>query len=293
MGKMLKIILAVFLVLTVVFLLVMRGLGTFDQNKLQVVASFYPLYFFASEVGKDRAQVKNITPAGAEPHDYEPTTAEVALIEHADMLILNGQLEAWGDRVGGLVKNKNTDVVVAGEGLIDKDPHVWLSPRLALKQANKIAEGYEKIDPPNRSYYEINRKNLEDRFNQLDADYINGLSNCRKRDIVTSHAAFGYVAKEYGFNQISISGLSPDEEPSPQKMVEIAKIARDKNIKYIFFESLVSSKLSETIAREVGAKTLVLNPIEGLSDEQISAGENYFSVMRENLKNLRLALECE
>ena len=122
--------------------------------------------------------------------------------------------------------------------------------------------------------------------------YRQGLSNCAEKNIITSHAAFGYLATTYGLNQVSISGLSPDAEPSPQQLADIVKFAKDSHVKYIFFESLVSPKLSQAIANEVGAQTLVLNPIEGLSDEELAQGKDYFSIMRNNLKNLQTALQC-
>lgn len=127
----------------------------------------------------------------------------------------------------------------------------------------------------------------------LDKDYRSGLSKCNKKDIITSHAAFGYLAKEYGFNQLAIAGLSPDEEPTLQTLKNISDFAKKNNVQYIFFESLVSPKLSETIANEVGAKTLVLNPLEGLSIQDIAEGKNYFTEMRSNLNQLKIALQCQ
>ena len=110
---------------------------------------------------------------------------------------------------------------------------------------------------------------------------------------MASHAAFGYLAERYNINVISIAGISPEEEPSPKRMAEIAQLAKQKNIKHIFFETLVSPKLSETIAREIGAETLVFNPLEGLTNEEIATGEDYISVMEKNLVNLRTALICK
>ena len=126
----------------------------------------------------------------------------------------------------------------------------------------------------------------------MDTEYKQGLSSCEGKNIITSHAAFGYLAAAYGLNQVPIAGLSPDAEPSPRQLADIAKFAKDNQVKYIFFESLVSPKLSQTIATEVGAQTLVLNPIEGLSEEEMSHGKTYFSVMQDNLTNLRTALQC-
>lgn len=280
------------------------SLGMTKNSKLQITTSFYPLYFFTNQISGDKAEARNITPSGAEPHDYEPTAQDIVHIENSNMLVLNGgKLEAWGDKIRENLKGKNVRIVVAGESLTTQeveeqgkkiiDPHVWLSPPLAKKQVEKITQGFLKVDPSNSLYYQANEKKLGEELDRLDKEYKDGLHDCRQKDIITSHAAFGYLAAHYGLNQVSIAGLSPDEEPSAQKLAEVARFAKEHNVKYIFFESLVSPKLSETIAHEVGAKTFVLNPIEGVSDEDAKQGKNYITIMKENLKNLRIALECK
>ncbi len=280
-----------------------------QNNKIKVSTSFYPLYYFASEIGGDKAEVKNITPAGTEPHEYEPTSQDIARIENSSLLILNGGVEAWGDKIKENLKGTNVKIVIVGEGLLTKeiteegeaaqDPHIWLDPKLVKKEVKKITEGYIEVDPANSNFYKNNQKQLDVKLDQLDLMYEQGLKNCATRDFITSHEAFAYLAQRYNLSQISISGLSPDEEPSSQQLAEVADFARKNNVKYIFFETLVSPKLSETIANEVGAQTLVLDPIEGLSDDDIAqglpagqAGKNYFTVMEDNLKNLQIALEC-
>jgi zinc transport system substrate-binding protein len=272
-------------------------------KKIQVTASFYPLYFFASVIGGDRAEVRNITPAGAEPHDYEPTTADIVRIEKSDMLILNGgSFEAWGEKIKKNIQGTNVAVVIAGEGLLTGqisngensivDTHIWLSPRIAKQEVSNITQGYIKIDPDHNYYYLSNENSLDDKLDKLNRDYEQGLSNCKQKDIITSHAAFGYLAGAYKFNQVPISGLSPDSEPSSRQLVEVVKIAKAQKANYIFFEGLVNPKLSEMIANEIGAKTLVLDPLEGLPDDKIKEGKDYFTVMEDNLKNLKLALQC-
>ncbi len=274
-----------------------------NTKKLQITTSFYPLFFFTSQIVGGKGDVQNITPSGAEPHDYEPTAQDIARIERANLLILNGGVEAWGDKIKDNLKGTNTQIVVAGETLLSrdltengqtaKDPHVWLDPTLAKKEVEKITQAIDQADPNNKSFYDQNTKNLEDKLDQLDNEYKSGLSDCGSKDIITSHAAFGYLAQRYGLNQVSIAGLSPDEEPSAQALADVANFAKEHNVKYIFFEKLVSPKLSETIANEIGAKTLVLDPLEGLSDDDIKNGKDYFSVMRDNLANLQTALQCK
>lgn len=271
-------------------------------NKIQVIASFYPLYYFSNEIGGEMVQVRAFTPVGIEPHDYEPTTADIAGLEKSNMLIINGGVETWAEKIKENLKGTEVVIVVAGEGIMNLqtqedgetivDPHIWLSPQLAKNQISRIAQGFMKVDPQNSSYYESNEKNLSDRLNQIDQKFKQGLSNCNQKDFITSHAAFGYLAKGYDLNQVPIAGLSPNAEPSLQELTEIVKFAKSKGIKYIFTERLVSPKLTDIIAHEIGIETLVLDPLEGLSDDDMRNGKNYFTLMEENLKNLQKALQC-
>ncbi|HKC15021.1 MAG TPA: zinc ABC transporter substrate-binding protein [Patescibacteria group bacterium] len=303
MNKLLYIIILILFIVGGYWVLKNPQLSSNKSNKLAISASFYPMYFFSTQIGMEKADISNITPAGAEPHDYEPTSQQIAKIERSNMLVLNGGVEGWGSKIKDNLKGTKVLIVVAGEGLITQkveeqgqnviDPHVWLDPVLAKQEVAKITDGFVKVDSSNETFYKNNQKKLDDKLDQLDKDYKEGLKSCKNKDIITSHAAFGYLASRYGLRQVPIAGLSPDEEPSTQQLAQVAKFARDNNIKYIFFESLVSPKLSETIASEVGAKTMVLDPIEGISDDNIKQGKNYFTVMEDNLKNLRVALECK
>lgn len=292
-------------------MLVLIGLGIMisqlkpspTSDKIRVVNSFYPIYFLTSQIAGKNAMVTNITPAGAEPHDYEPSSGDIAAIEQANLLVLNGgHLEPWADKIKANLQGKPITIISAGDSLAtrqltedgktDQDPHVWLDPVLAKQEAVNIADSLIKVDPQNTVSYQSNAKMLESKLDQLDTDYRAGLKNCQEKNIVTSHAAFGYLAAEYGLNQVEIAGLSPDEEPSAEKLAEVSQFVKQNHVSIIFFESLVSPKLSQTIAQETGAKTLPLNPIEGLTEDEMKAGQNYFSLMHDNLTNLRLALQC-
>lgn len=312
-------------VIILVLILLATGLFFATRNNSQqmlkndgipVTASFYPLYYFTSEIGKDKVEVSNLTPAGSEPHDYEPTAKDIARIEKSKLLIINGSgFEPWYGKIQEELKQKNVRIIEATQGLDlmegqeehegeeedeehaeeenVKDPHVWLSPVLASKQVEKINATLSEVDPQSRELYTTNAKLLKDRLSKLDASFREGLKNCKQKNIITTHTAFAYLAKEYGLNQVAISGLSPEEEPTSKQLAEVSEFAKTNDVKYIFFESLVSPKLAETIASEIGAKTLVLDPIEGLSDDDIKQGKNYFTVMEDNLKNLQIALQCD
>ncbi len=277
-------------------------------NRVEVTASFYPLYFFAQEIGKEHINVVNITPAGSEPHDFEPTGRDIARIESSDILILNGVgFEPWYEKIKHDLSEQRITVIETGNGLelledlnhdghageIISDPHVWLSPVYASQQVEQIKNALIQTDPQNTEFYEANARDLLDRLEKLDLEFREGLNNCKHSSIVTSHAAFAYLAHEYGLRQVPISGLTSEEEPSSQKLAQVARFAKQNQIKYIFFERLVSPKFSDTIAHEVGAQTLVLDPLEGLSEENIKNGKSYFTVMQENLQNLQTALECQ
>ncbi len=271
--------------------------------QLQVTTSFYPLYYFASRVAAEHAQVRNITPAGAEPHDYEPTPADIAQMYASDLLLIHGgQFEPWAGGIISELAGHQTRVVAVGERLATQqlilndqpvlDPHVWLDPLLAMQEVEIIRAALTEIDPANAVSFRQNAALLTADLQTLDSAFRAGLNNCAQKDIVTSHAAFGYLAARYQFKQVAIAGLSPDAEPSAGDLAGIADFVRNNNIRHIFFESLVTPKLSQTIAAEVGAQTLVLNPLEGLTTLEQSAGKNYLSEMNNNLANLKTALQC-
>lgn len=281
-----------------------------QDKRIQVAASYYPLYEFVKQVGGDKVSVSNLTPAGAEPHDYEPSAKALADTVDADVFVYNGgPFEPWTDR---FVRDFQHQVVQASKGIaladaqdhhdeIDqsdkerhaKDPHFWLDPVLAQRIVVTIRNGLAEADPDNAGYYAERAAALGNQLAMLDKDFRSGLQSCRNDTIVVSHGAFGYVAKRYGFAVESIAGVSPDMEPSAARMAELSDHVRDEGIQYIFFERLVSPRLAATIAQETGARTLVLDPIEGLSNEEQEQGKDYFSIQRENLAHLRTALACQ
>jgi len=249
------------------------------------VASFYPLAFAAEEIGGREIEVVNLTPAGTEPHDLEVTPRDVRELRSADLVLLLGhgfqpQLE---DAAGG---GSKTVALLDTPGLDrfpNDDPHVWLDPiRYAL-----IAErvGSELRAGPRATRFVT-------RLRALDREYREGLAGCSRREIVTSHEAFAYLGERYGLRQIAITGLSPEAEPSPQGLRRVVDLVRKTDATTIFFETLVSPRIAQTVARETGAKTAVLNPVEGLTPEEAKRGDDYFSVMRSNLTSLRTALGC-
>jgi zinc transport system substrate-binding protein len=278
-------------------------------DKPLVVASFFPLFDFSRHVAGDRAQVVSLVPPGVEPHDWEPSPRDVAEVRKARLFVYNGGgLEQMADRLLKEVAGKGPFAVNAAEGIPlleagpdhdhdrakrhTKDPHVWLDPVLAQRQVDAIAAGLAQVDAAGKSAYEARAVAYKARLAGLHESFEAGLKDCARRDIITSHAAFAYLARRYRLNQVPVMGLAPESEPSPKDLARLVRFARERKAKYIFFEALVSPKLAETIAREVGAQTLVLNPIEGLTRDEATAGKDYLALMGENLENLRTALEC-
>lgn len=277
------------------------GLG--GSGKPQVVASFYPLYYLTAQIAGDRAEVKNLVPAGTEPHDWEPSARNVADIKNANVFVYNGAgFEGWVPKTLDAAKNDKRTTIEATTGLqlaspppgaeageYTSDPHVWLDPTLAKGIATTIHAGLVKADASGKATYDRNLADLLGRLDRLDGQFKTGLASCERKEIITSHAAFGYLARRYGLEQIAVEGLAPDSEPTPARIAEVTKIARERRATTIYFETLVSPRVSETIAKEVGATTLTLDPLEGVEDEQT---QTYFTVMEQNLQHLRQGLGC-
>lgn len=280
-----------------------RHNGAPADGKVRVVASYYPLYEFASQVGGGAVQVTNMTPPGTEPHEYEPSPKALAEAQQAAMFVYNGgAMEPW---VNGFLSDYQGTVVTASEHIglriaaddnssshQANDPHFWLDPVLAQQIVGNVRDGLIKADPAHAADYRARAAAYTVELQRLDNDFKQGLASCATRTIVTSHAAFGYLAARYNLQVMPIAGLTPDAEPSAAKLAELTQLMRTEGIHYVFFERLVSPRLADTIATETGARTLVFDPIEGLSSNDQAKGKGYVSIQRENLANLRTALAC-
>lgn len=320
-----RIILSLFVVLVV--LLVTAGCGSDDsaalngdgKERTKVVAAFYPLAWAAEQVGGDDVDVENITPPGVEPHDLELTPQVVASIEQADVVLYIGGgfqpaveeaiersdatkidvleaeglklLDASGDDGHGHADEKDSDEHAGeervdedsreGEDALESDPHVWLDPVRFAIITEHVAE---ELDAEATDTVEA--------LNELHGEFESGLETCERREMFTSHSAFGYLADRYELEQVSISGLSPDAEPLPRDLKRVAEEAEEHGATTIFFETLVSPRLSEQVANEVGARTAVLDPLEGIDQDRLDDGVDYLDVMRDNLDALRTGLDC-
>ncbi|GEK19544.1 metal ABC transporter substrate-binding protein [Cellulomonas xylanilytica] len=283
------------------------GASGADDGTVDVLASFYPLQFVAQQVGGDRVDVASLTPPGAEPHDVELSPAQVARIDSADLVVyLSGFQAAVDDAVDQTspahVVDAASDTTLMApaeedhEGETeeeheehgDLDPHFWLDPSRMPSVVQDVADTLTEIDPDGADTFAANAAALTQRFEELDAQYAAGLEQCDSRTFVTSHEAFGYLADRYDLRQVGISGVDPEAEPSPARLAEVEQLVRDEGVSTIFFETLVSPKVAETLAGDLGVQTAVLDPIEGLADPDA----DYFSIAGANLDALRMALSC-
>lgn len=275
-----------------------------DSAPLKVMASFYPMYDFAQKIGGDKVTVTNMVPAGTEPHDWEPSTTDITNLEDADVFIYSGAgMEHWVDSVLGSLTNQDLDVVQASDGVtlregyededgdVGADPHVWLAPANAKIEMKNITDVLCSADPANAEYYRQNYEQWALECDRLDTEFTEALSALPNKNIVVSHEAFGYLCDAYGLNQVGIEGIEADSEPDPARMAEIEDFVKANHVKVIFSEELVSPKVAQTIADATGAQMQELNPLEGLTDDQIADGQDYFSVMRQNLEELQNALQ--
>lgn len=280
--------------------------GSESGAPVSVVTAFYPLQFVVEKVGGDRVDVTSLTAPGTEPHDLELTPQQVASVSDADLVVY---LAGFQPAVDDAVAQESGDALDAGAGLTrlaataaqveeataeggpapTTDPHVWLDPTNLAKIADSVAARLAQIDPAGADTYRANATALDAQLADLDQAWKKGTTTCANRDLVVSHEAFGYLAKRYGFTQRGISGLSPDAEPSPAKIAEVADFVKANGVTTIYYEALVDPKVAQTVASETGAATAMLDPLEGLAQ---GSTDDYLTVMRKNLDTVQKGQSC-
>ena len=269
-----------------------------SPGKISVVAGLYPYAWLAQEIGGTHVEVTNLTPPGAEPHDLELTAKQVASVQISDLAIYEAGLQPNVDSAVAQTRPAHSLDVTTVVPLevhdigTDRnlDPHIWLDPMRMITLAQAIAGQLIEIDPANEQAYADGLASLLSLLAGIDSDYSSGLASCDRTQFLTTHAAFGYMAERYGLTQISISGLSPDAEPSPDRIVEIHRIAEEQRLTTVFFETLTSPELAQSIADDLHLRTDVLDPIEGITDQ--SRGSDYPQIMSSNLTALIQANGC-
>lgn len=284
-----------------------------EKSGLDVVTSFYPMYDFTKNVVGDKGEVTMLMPAGTEPHDYEPSAKDIAKIIEADVFVYNSEaLETWVPNVLENIDRKKTVVIDASKDIDvlesveeedhddhdghdhdhshEYDPHIWLDPVNAQKQVENIKAGLIEADEKNKDSYEKNAADYTEKLVALDEQFSSTLKDAKNRTFVTQHAAFSYLAKRYKLEQVAISGVSPDQEPSPARLAELSDYVKEHQIRVIYFEEIASPKIAKTLASETGVELEVLNPIEGITKEDQDKGMDYIFSMEKNLKALQKSI---
>jgi zinc transport system substrate-binding protein len=271
------------------------------SGKMQVVTSFFPMYDFARNVGGDKVEVTLLLPVGVEVHDWEPKTDDIQRVLTAKVFVYNGVgLEPWIDSLKEAASSSQVVFLETSEGLNGEllayaeggnDPHIWLDPVIAKHQVEKILEGFKQADPENAGYYETNARQYQANLDELDTEIRIALSAYSRKEFITFHEAFSYFAKRYGLTQIYLLPRG-QEEPSPSDVAVVIETAKAKNITVIYAEPLSDPSLAEEVAAQIpNGRVLVLDPVEEVPLSEIEAGKDYFSIMRQNVKNLEEGLK--
>ncbi|MDD5337283.1 MAG: metal ABC transporter substrate-binding protein [Candidatus ainarchaeum sp.] len=273
------------------------------DGRLKVVASFYPLYDFASNVGGNRVEVSTMIPTGVDVHEFDPSPSDIKAVADADVFIYNGAgLEPWVPNLLSGVNSRKLIAVDASSGIqllnsqdpgvSGSDPHIWLDPVLAKKQVANIRDAFIQKDPAGRDYYTSNAAAYMAKLDNLDAELRAEFPTCEKKDILITHATLAYFCKEYGCRQIPIEGVSEQGEPSAGEIVRIIQQAKADNVTVVFFESLINPQSAQVIAQEINGTIATFNSLHGLTPAQQQAGENYLSLMQANVEAIKKALVC-
>jgi zinc transport system substrate-binding protein len=280
-----------------------RRAGSGDNGRVRVTAAFYPLAEAAQRVGGELVDVTDLTAPGVEPHDLELTPDQLGSIETANLVLYLGG--GFQPAVQDAIRDATGEVVDVSDSIrsmpvppgesangLQADPHVWLDPVLYEQIVRETEAALERVDPQGSSSFQAGADAFVSELSELDARYRHELSSCRRTLIVTSHAAFGYLARRYGLRQEPIAGLSPDVEPDPRRLAQLKELVEADGVTTIFTEELLSPKVAQTLAQETGATTAVLDPLESLTSDEVAAGADYGSIMRRNLQTLGVALGC-
>ena len=274
-----------------------------SEPDVSIAASFYPLAYAAEQVGGACVQVTNLTPPGTEPHDLELTPDDVESIATADLVVYLGggfqpAVQDAIDEAQGATLDLLAEVDTASappeeaDERLAVDPHVWLDPGLFATAIPPLVDAMESAAPDAACDFRANGAALIEELDGLDAEFVAGLADCEGTTLVTSHAAFGYLAAAYGLTQAAISGLAPDTEPSPDRIADLVDLVHRDGVTTVFSEALVSPEVAQTLADEAGVQVEVLDTLEGLTPDEEDAGQDYGSVMRRNLETLRGGLDC-
>ncbi|MBM7621438.1 zinc transport system substrate-binding protein [Bacillus tianshenii] len=320
-----KSILSILILIFFTFLVGCNSDNQSSEGKLTVYTTIFPLEDFTNKIGGDHVDVKSVYPPGADAHTFEPSTKTMSEMASADAFIYTGVgVEGFADKAKDVLENEEVKVVAAAQEIelmkedehaheedaheedehaheedahgedehnhADGDPHVWLSPTLSISLAENIKNALVELKPEAKEDFEANFQSLKEELEALDSEYKETMESAKTNKILVSHAAYGYWEKEYGLEQISVTGLSPTQEPSQKQLTEIIETAKEYNIQYVIFDQNISGKIAEVVKNEIKAEALTLHNLEAATEEDVNNEEDYFSLMRKNLETLKKAL---
>lgn len=290
-----------------------------NNDALTVYTTVYPLMYLAEEIGGDLIDVKSVYPANADEHSFEPSQKEIIDMAESDLFLYIGyNLEGFVKKAEPILEDEGVKVAAIGEQIDidveshseedhdhseeghddheghdhgDVDPHVWLDPNLMIQMAEQVKNELTELLPEKESYFEENYKQTAEKMKDLDADFKQMVEESAKDEIIVSHAAYGYWEARYGIEQLAVAGLSSSSEPSQKQLTELLKTAKEHDIEYVLFEQNVPSKLTETIQKEIGAKSLTIHNLSVLTSEDMENGQDYVSLMEDNIATLKEALQ--
>lgn len=284
-----------------------------NPDKKVVVTSFYPIAHFTEKIAGDTVQVINIS-EGKEPHAFDLSPSQIAEIENADLFLYNGYtLDTWAEKIAEELDIPSSNIAssILGEvkahedeeddheekedehgHMHEEDPHLWLNPQLAIEYIEQIELELSKIDGKNSEIFSANAKAYTEELISLDGYIKDKLSVCKSRDVIVQHDAFSYFSERYSLNILSISGISPSQEPTAAALADLTATIKERNIRYIFFEETINPQLAKTLADETGAQVESISTLETLTSQQISSGDDYISLMRKNAEKFSKALNC-
>ncbi|WP_045518168.1 metal ABC transporter solute-binding protein, Zn/Mn family [Neobacillus niacini] len=299
-----------------------------DKETLTVYTTIYPLEDFTKKIGGEFVEVQSIYPPNVDAHSYEPSTKDMTTLADSDLFIYTGAgIEGFAEKATEALKKEEVHILKAAEGIDliesshsdehhedengqseedehaeseshaeeghdhgDLDPHVWLDPVLSIDLANNIKNSLSELMPEHATEFETNFKQLKNELEKLDQEFKTTIESSKTKNLLVSHAAYGYWEKRYGIETIAITGLSPTQEPTQKELQAIIEESTEHNIHYVIFEQNVSPKIAKIIQEEIGAKSLSLHNLEAVTEENIKQKDDYFSIMRKNLETIKKVL---
>ena len=311
-----------FILFVVAFALIVPGVSVHAQDKKTVMTTFYPVYYLASRIGGEAVNVEMLLESGQDAHSYESTAKDAVAVQEADLFIYqDDEMEFFVSDLLSIVDQEATQVLESTEGIEllsgdhnheeeeheegheeehdhehdheheeghshEFDPHTWLDPNFYSQQAENVKNALIELDPANEATYTENAEKLSEELTALNEEFNVGLADLKNRTIVVQHEAFGYLAHAYDLEQLAISGLANNAEPSAKQLAEMTSVVIERNIQVIYVDPTTSTTISETVSQATGAELRPLRTLEFITEEEIEQGEDYFSIMRENLAQL-------